>query len=184
MLFAVPDELSAYQKAQLDSILKFTDVTTHAVEQWFDLNAKTAKAATLEAVKQFRALAEAKDVPELASLQASFAQGNSEKATGFVRASQSWATETHSELTKLLEAEVAEINKSLAATVDKAAKAAPSGSEFAFNAIRQALTTSNQAYDALAKAGKQVVEMTEATLAASADGVLGGRKKTPTAAAA
>ena len=182
MLFAVPEELSAFQKTQLDSILKFTHATTHAAEQWFELNARSAKAAAVEAVKQFRALADARDVPELASLQASFAQGNTEKAAGFVRATQSWAAETHSELSKLIEAEVAEINKSVAATVDKAAKSAPSGSEFAFSAIKQALATTNQAYDALTKAGKQVVDMTEATVAASADGVLGGKKRATAAA--
>ena len=47
--------------------------------------------------------------------------------------------------------------------MDKAAKSAPSGSEFAFTAVKQAVTAANQAYDALSKAGKQVVDMTEAT---------------------
>jgi hypothetical protein len=52
----------------------------------------------------------------------------------------------------------------MAAALDKAAKAAPTGSEFAFAAVKSAMTAANQAYDALTKAGKQVADMTEATI--------------------
>ena len=53
----------------------------------------------------------------------------------------------------------------MSAAIDNAAKSAPSGSEFAFAAVKSALTAANQAYDVLSKAGKQVVDMTEATSA-------------------
>ena len=48
--------------------------------------------------------------------------------------------------------------------VDKAAKSAPTGSEFAFAAVKSAMTAANQAYDALTKASKQVADMTEASI--------------------
>jgi len=176
MMFAVPEDVSAFQKAQLDSMLKFADATADAAEQWLDLNIKSAKAASAEAVKQFRALAAAKDVQELSSLQTGFSQANAEKLMGYMRAVQAWATESHGEMTKAVEAEVAEINKNLAAALDKAAKSAPSGSEFAFAAMKQAMSATNQAYDVIAKAGKQVVDMTEATVA-NTTGAMAGKKK-------
>jgi phasin family protein len=174
MMYAVPEDLSAYQKAHLDSLIKFADAGTAAVEQWFDLNVKSAKAASAEVLKQFRALAGAKDVQELSSLQTGFSQANAEKLQGYVRALQTWATETHGELSRLVESEVAEVNKTLVATLDKAAKSAPSGSEFAFTAMKQAMSATNQAYDVMAKAGKQVVDITESTVAATAGA---GKKK-------
>ena len=83
------------------------------------------------------------------------------------------------ELSKLVEEQIAETNKTVAAAIDKASKSAPSGSEFAFNAVKQAVSAANQAYDALSKASKQVVDMTEATVSATAAGTVpgGSRKK-------
>lgn len=169
-MFAVPEDLNAFQKAQLDTLVKFVDATADAAEQWFDLNLKSAKAANAEAIKQLRALATVKDVQELSTLQTSFSQANAEKAAGFVRAVYGWAAETQGELGKLVEEQISEVNKSLTTAIDRAAKSAPNGSEFAFAAVKSALTAGNQAYDALSKAGKQVVDLTEATVNASTHG--------------
>ena len=177
--FSVPEELSNYYKTSVETWLRFADAGVSATEQWFDLHTKSAKAATAEAIKQTRALAAAKDVQELTALQTSFSQANGEKLTGFARALYGWATETHGEVSKLVEEQIADVNKTLASAIDKASKSAPSGSEFAFNAVKQAVSAANQAYDAMSKAGKQVVDMTEATVSASAAGVTpaGSRKK-------
>jgi len=185
MTLALPEDVSAYQKVYLDSFLKFADATTESVEQWVELNLRSAKATSAEAIKQIRALAAAKDVQELSSLQTSFSQANAEKVAGFLRAVQSWAAETNSELAQVFESEVAEINKTISTALDKAAKSAPQGSEFAFSAAKQVITATNQAYDALAKAGKQVVDLTEATVAATTGGVAAANaKKRPAAPAA
>ncbi len=177
MMFAVPEEFSAYQKAQLDTFLKFTDAASQASEEWFDLNLKSAKAAAAESLKQLRALAGARDVQEFASLQTNFSQANAEKVTGFARAAYAWASETQAEMGKLFDGQIAEVNKSLAAAIDKAAKTAPTGSEYAFAAVRQAMSSANQAYDAITKASKQVVEMTEATVANTTAGIAPAAKK-------
>ncbi len=175
--FAIPEELSAYHKAQLESFLKFADASVAATEQWFDLNFKTAKAGTTELIKQARALASAKDVQELSALHTTFSQANAEKAAGFAKAVHSWATETQGEVTKLVDAHMAEVNRTLAAAVEKASKSAPSGSEFAFAAVKQAMSAANQAYDAIAKAGKQVADMTESAVSATTATVTGAAKK-------
>lgn len=178
-MFVVPEDVSAFQKTSVDALLKFTDTVTQSSEQLFDLQVKSAKAGTAEAIKQIRALAGAKDVQELVSLQTSFSQGNAEKLFGFARAVYGWAVETQSEVGKLFDHHVSEFNKSVATTLDKAAKAAPSGSEYAFAAVKQAVSSANQAYDALTKAGKQVVEMTEATVTSTANSIAPviGKKK-------
>jgi len=164
MIFAAPDELGAHAKNNVESALKFCETTAEAVEELFELNLKTLRAASADALKQIKALSAAKDVQELASLQTSFAQANAEKVFGYGQAVHGWSSEAQSEISKLIEAQIAEINKNLAAALDKAAKSAPSGSEFAFAAVKSAMTATNQAYDAFAKAGKQVSDMTEATL--------------------
>jgi len=164
MIFAVPEDVSVQAKNNIEQALKFAETTAEAAEELFDLNLKTAKAASADAMKQIKALAAAKDVQELASLQTSFAQANAEKLLGYGRAVYGWSAEAQGEISKLVETQISEVNRSVAAALDKAAKAAPSGSEFAFAAVKSAITAANQAYDALTKAGRQVADMTEATI--------------------
>jgi phasin family protein len=176
-MFAVSEDLSAVQKANVENLLKFADAAASAAEQWLELNIKSAKAATAEAAKQFRALAAAKDVQELASLQTTFTQENADKLVGFSKAVMTWATEMQGQVSKLVEDQVSEVNKAVSTAVDKAAKSAPAGSEFAFNAVKSALATANQAYETVSKAGKQVAEMTEQTITTATNTIATPRKK-------
>jgi phasin family protein len=168
MIFAVPEEVSAQTKTSIEHTLKFAETAADTAEQLFELNIKTVKAASGDAVKQIKALAGAKDIQELTALQTAFAQANAEKVAGYSRAVYGWVTEAQGEVSKLVETQIAELNKSFSAALDKAAKSAPSGSEFAFAAVKSAMTAANQAYDALTKAGKQVADITEATIVAPA----------------
>jgi phasin family protein len=176
-MIAVPEDFTTYQKTAIENLVKFADTWSNAAEQLFDLNVKSAKAGSQEALKQVRALASAKDVQELFNLQSTFAQENAEKTAGFARALYSWGTETQGEISKLVDLQMVEINRSFAAAIEKAAKAAPSGSEFAFAAVKQAVGAANQAYDAITKASKQVAEMTETTVTATANAVSPAKKK-------
>lgn len=176
-MFAVPEDFSAVQKTNVEHMLKFADAAAQAAEQWFDLNIKSAKAASAEATKQMRALAAAKDVQELTSLQTTFSQENADKLVGFSKAVFSWATEIQGQITKLVEEQVSEVNKAVTTAVDKAAKSAPAGSEFAFNAVKSAVAATNQAYETISKAGKQVAEMTEQTLTTATNNIATSRKK-------
>ena len=170
MIFAVPEDVSAQAKNNIEQALKFAETTADTAEELFELNLKTARAASADALKQLKAMATAKDVQELASLQTSFAQANAEKLFGYSRAVYGWSAEAQGEISKLVETQVAEVNKNVVAALDKAAKAAPSGSEFAFAAVKSAMSAANQAYDALSKVGKQVAEVTEATINTTAPG--------------
>jgi phasin family protein len=176
-MFPVSEDFGAVQKASVDQLLKFADTATQAAEQWLELNIKSAKAATAEATKQVRALATVKDVQELASLQTAFAQENADKMLGFSKAVFAWASETQGQVSKLFEEQFSEVNKAVSTAVEKAAKSAPAGSEFAFNAVKSALATANQAYETMSKAGKQVAEMTEQSISTAAGTIATPRKK-------
>ena len=167
MLFNVPEDVASQTKANFEQALRFTETATQASEKLFELNVQTAKAAGADVVSQIKALTLVKDVQELTALQTTFAQSNAEKVAGYARAVYGWATETQSEVSKLFETQVAELNKNIVETIDRAAKSAPTGSEFAFAALKSALTAANQAYDVMSKAGKQVASYTETTLATS-----------------
>ena len=81
MLFNVPEDVTSQAKANFEQAVRFTETATDATEKLFDLNVRTAKAASADVVSQIKALTSVKDVQELASLQTSFAQANAEKAS-------------------------------------------------------------------------------------------------------
>ncbi len=71
------------------------------------------------------------------------------------------------ELSKVAEAQIAEINKQLVEMLDNLAKTAPAGSEVAINAAKSALAATSAAYDNIQKAFQQVSEIVEANLNAA-----------------
>jgi len=163
MFFSVPEEVSTQTKASFDQALKYATTASDATEKLVELNIATVKAAGADVVSQFKALTSAKDVQELVALQTAFAQANAEKALGYARAVYGWASESYGEVSKLVETQISDVNKTVGDAIDRAAKSAPTGSEFAFAAVKSVVTTANQAYDALSKATKQVANLTEAS---------------------
>ena len=104
---------------------------------------------------------------ELVNLQAALAQPLVEKAVAYNRSVYEIASQSQEEFSKMFEAQVAELNKNLAAALDKAAKSAPAGSDVAVAAVKSAIAAANSAYDSVSKAAKQVAEIAEANVAAA-----------------
>jgi len=116
-----------------------------------------------------RALAGAKDVQELISLQTSFAQPAIEKAVAYSKSVYEVATQSNAELSKLAEKRVAEWNENFVSLLDKAAKNAPAGSDVAVTAMKQMIAAANSAYDNMTKVAKQATEIAEANVAAATE---------------
>ncbi|HWQ37788.1 MAG TPA: phasin family protein [Burkholderiales bacterium] len=166
-MFTVPEQVVTTQKETLDTFLAFAGVTATAAEKFADLNLRTAKSAFAEAVKTAKAALEAKDPQELATLPGAWAQPAAEKYASYLKSVYTLASETQAEIARLFDEKVTEFNKNLIGALDQAAKNSPAGSEAAVAAIKSAVATANQAYDAFSKAARQVSEATEATFAAA-----------------
>ncbi|HQZ02626.1 MAG TPA: phasin family protein, partial [Thauera sp.] len=78
-------------------------------------------------------------------------------------------SQSQEEVSKVMESQVAEMNKGVATALDKAAKSAPAGSDVAVAAVKSAIAAANSAYDSMSKAAKQVAEIAEANVAAATD---------------
>src|SRR4029077_12977040 len=104
----------------------------------------------------------AKDVQEFINLNTSAAQPAMEKAIAYSRSIYEVATQSQSELTKTIEAQAVESNKSIAPLLDKVSKNAPAGSDVAVAAVKSALASANSGYDSFTKVAKQATEIAEA----------------------
>jgi len=134
------------------------------VERLAALNLNTARTLLEESLANTKALLGAKDAQELISLQSALVQPLVEKAVAYNRSVYEIASQGQEEVSKLFEAQIAELNKNLTAALDKAAKSAPAGSDVAVAAVKSAIAAANSAYDSVNKAAKQVAEIAEASL--------------------
>ena len=81
----------------------------------------------------------AKDVQEAMAIQASLAQPNVEKAVAYSRSVYEISAQTQEELSKMVEAQFSDFQKTVAGLLDQAAKSAPAGSDVAVAAVKSAI---------------------------------------------
>ncbi|MDY0047771.1 MAG: phasin family protein [Thauera propionica] len=165
--FVTPEQFANTNKANVETLLTLANAAFASAERLAALNLNTARSILEDGVANTKALLAVKDVQELVNLQASLAQPIVEKAVAYARSVYEITSQSQEEVSKVLEGQVAELNKGVATALDKAAKSAPAGSDVAVAAVKSAIAAANSAYDSMSKAAKQVAEIAEANVAAA-----------------
>ena len=164
---ATTEQFASANKASVETLVTSANTAFASAERLAALNLNTARAFLEDSVANTKALLSIKDVRELIAAQTSLAQPAVEKAVAYSRSVYEIATETQGELSKVVGAQVSDLNNNVTSALDKAAKNAPAGSEVAMSAVKSAITAANSAYDSMTKAAKQVTEIAEANVAAA-----------------
>ena len=176
-MYQAPEQLMAWNKAYLETAVRFAGIALDGAERMLELQLKAAKSAFADGVEQAKALAAVKDPQEFAQLKNTLVQPNLEKATSYVKSVYDVAAATQSEINKLVEEQVAEYNRNVVTGLDKMAKSAPAGSEIAVAAVKSAISAVNSTYDNLSKSAKQFAEMSQANIEAAGQAVHASKKK-------
>ena len=166
-MFTTPAQFAELQKGQMDAAVALSQTFFDAAERLMELNLAAAKATLEESVEKSQALLSAKDVQELIALSSGNAQPTLDKAVSYSRTVYGIANGANAEVSRIIEAQIAESNKKVAQLIDFAAKNAPAGSEPAVTAFKTAVAAINTAYDTFSKAAKQAVEMAESNVVAA-----------------
>ncbi len=164
----VSGHISGFGKAQAETALRLVTIAAEGTEKLLDLQIKNSKSAFNQGIENAKALAEAKDFSELPTWTSSTFQPGIDKATAYARSLYEIAAGTQSEISAVLEAQIAGFSKDVVVALDAALKSAPAGSEPAVAAVKSAIGTANTVYESIAKAAKQLAAMTEANLTAAA----------------
>ncbi len=183
-MFTTPDQFAETNKANIEALLNLANTAFASAERFAALNLNTARTLLEDSVANTKALLAVKDIQELISLQTTLAQPGVEKAVAYSRSLYEIAAQTQEEISKIVEAQFTEANKSVATALDKAAKNAPAGSDVAVAAVKSAIAAANSAYDSISKAAKQVPEITEANVAAATNATIKAAGTTASAAKA
>jgi phasin family protein len=166
-MFATPEQFASTNKASVETMMTLANTAFASAERVAALNLNTARSMLEDAVSNAKALLGAKDVQELISLQTALAQPAVERMVAYSRSVYEISAQTQEEFSKVFESQLTEVNRNVAAALDKAAKSAPAGSDVAVAAVKSAIAAANSAFDSMNKAAKQVAEIAEANVAAA-----------------
>lgn len=169
-------ELASANNASFETLTTLANQAFTQIERLSALNLTTARSALEDGVVATQHVLAAKNPQELVALQATLAKPMLDKAVAYGRSVYEIAAEGRQEFAKLFEAQIAELNKTFADALDKAAKSAPAGSEAAFAAFKSALGAANNAYENVSKATTQATEIAVAKVAAATEATVNAAK--------
>jgi phasin family protein len=147
------EQIIAANKANLDTLEGAAKKAYAGAEKLVELNMAASKAALGESFNHAKAVMTVKTPQEFMSLQAAFFQPLAEKSAAYFQHVQAIATDASADFTKQFEANMAEAQKAIGASVDQMVKNAPAGSEAAVAAFQSALSQ-----------GQKAVETAQATI--------------------
>ncbi|OGA25913.1 MAG: hypothetical protein A3I02_01160 [Betaproteobacteria bacterium RIFCSPLOWO2_02_FULL_67_26] len=176
-MYQTPEQLVAFNKANLEAAMKFAGVALNGAERILDLQLKAAKTAFADSVENAKTIAAVKDLQQLAALKESLAQPSIDKATAYAKSVYDVTTATQAEMSKLVEEQISDFNKQVVTVLDKMVKTAPAGSEVGIAALKSGIAAVNSAYDNVSKVAKQFAEATQSNIEAVAKQAVNGAKK-------
>ncbi len=172
------EKFVAANKAAVDSLLSVANTALASAERIAALNLNTARATLEDSVANVQAMAGAKTPQDMATLASSLTQPAIEKATAYARSVYEISTQTQGELTKMVEAQFGDFQKTVAGLVEQATKAAPLGSESAVAAMQSAIAAATSAFGNMNATAKQFAEQAQANVASATQAVTAAVKKT------
>jgi phasin family protein len=176
-MYQAPEQLLAFNKANLEVAAKFAGVALQGAERILELQLKAARSAFADTVENAKALAAVKDIKELAALKDTLAQPSIEKATAYAKNIYDVTAATQAEFGKLVDEQIADFNKQVVTVLDRMVKNAPAGSEVGIAALKSGIAAANGAYENLSKVAKQITEVTQSNIEAAAKQTVNGAKK-------
>ena len=167
-MIIAPEQFADVNKSTIDAALKFAKVSFDAAERLVGLQLAVSRDALAESAKNATLLTEVRDVQDLTAFRGKVSETTTDKWTNYSKAVYEVAQQTQAEWSNLFEAQVTEMNKSVAVALDKVSKTAPAGTDVAIAAIKSSITAASAAFDSMTKAAKQVATMTDANVKAAA----------------
>ncbi len=167
-MYVSPDKIAASSKSGVEAILGFAQTQFEALEKIAQLNIESAKEAMVDGAEHVKTLLDAKDPQDLMKLNAAYAQPSLAKAVSYSKSVYDVATSTQAHVTKMIESQAAEMNRTMVSMLDTIAKNSPAGGEAAMGAVKTAMAAMNTAYDSLTRVAKQAAEVVDVNFANAA----------------
>jgi phasin family protein len=159
--------LAELSQAAIDSAARLARISFDSAERAMAVQLEYAKGTLVQATENVRAVSQAKDVSELASLRNRIAENALENVMGYSRSLYEVASEAQSEYSRLAEERMARFQQAVSESVEQAARSAPAGGDVAAAAMKSTLAATTAAFDSFNKAAKHVASFTDAGVKAA-----------------
>ena len=171
------EKFVAANKAAVDSLLSVANTALASAERIAALNLNTARATLEDSVASVKAMTGAKNPQDVAAVASTLTQPAIDKATAYAHSVYEITSQTQGELTKMVEAQFGDFQKTFAGFIEQATKAAPAGSESAVVAVQNAIAAATAAFGSMNAAAKQLAEQAQANVASATQAVTAAAKK-------
>jgi phasin family protein len=156
-------QFSSINKANLQAFTHLANTAFSGVEKLVELNLASSKAVLGESFGHIRAALEVKDAAQLQAVSKDFMQTSADHSSAYAQQIQAIMTSTSAELSKALEAQTAQAQKSIAGVMDGLVKNAPAGTEAAVAAFQKAMTAGQTAIESAQTQAQKAVEAARTT---------------------
>ena len=163
-MYVTPEKIAAANKASLETVSSFASLSLSTVERLVALNLNTLRAGLTDTASNLEALLAVKDPKDAVSLVSGMVEPSLASSVGYFRSAYGILVDSGEEVSKIVDGQIAELNKSVTITLDELSKSAPAGSDVAVAAVKQAIAAANATYDNVTKATKKIVEIAEANV--------------------
>jgi phasin family protein len=159
-----PEQITAAQKANLETLSSLTKQALQSIEKLVELNMHIAKQSLGESMSSAKKALEVKDIQQLLAHQAEAVKPMAEKIMAYSRHLYELAHETQASFTESAEKEFQEGQKKINALVEDWTKNAPAGSDAAVHAMKQAIASATNVFETSQKAIKHAVQVAQTNL--------------------
>jgi phasin family protein len=156
--------------ATVEAAARFTKISMDSAERTLAVQLEYARGYLAQATLNAKAVTQAKDLNELATLRSRITENALENLVGYSRSLYEVGAEAQAELSRLAEERMGSFQKAVSETVEQAAKSAPAGGDVAAAAIKNSLAAATAAFDSFSRAAKHVSSITDATVRAAGNG--------------
>ena len=181
-MYQTPEQLIALNKANVETALRFAGVALEGTQRLVDLQMNAAKSALADGIQNARALSAVRDLEQLATLKDTLVQPSFEKATAYAKRVYEVTAETQTEFGRVVEEQVAEMQRNVIAVLDQIVKNAPAGSEVGIAAVKSTLAAVNSGIDNFTKVARQLGEVTQTNMEAVTNQTIEAARKNKKAA--
>ena len=156
-------------KATVDQFFGFANSAFEGVEALTALNVQTVKTVIAESAEATQGILSARSPEEVIRIQTAIMQSLPEKTTAYANQFKSIVESSFAAQRAAAEAKVADIQAQFVDAMANALKNAP-GSENTMALVKSAVAASNNAYEGVNKATKQVADVVEANVSKLTEG--------------
>ena len=167
----IAEQVNDMNNHALLAATRLSKLSLDSAERLLALQIGFAKSALGDATRNAKTSAGTQDVQQLLALRTKAAEEAMAQWMEYSRGLYEIASEAQSELSKLAEERLANLQGAITEAVDQAAKSAPAGSDVAVAAMKSSLAAVTSAFDAFNKAARNAASFADAgTKAASGKG--------------